>query len=244
MYVADYAKLYADTIRPAIVAADADSRPFVDSSPSNGLLSVAPYVKRWGANPQAASWGDVHYYNYDADCEDPTTYPLARFISEHGFQSFPSYETYAPVTAPQDRSRDSWLLFYRQRHQDGNAQVERMMHRHFRVPAANATLETFAGASTDRDADGSGSGVVGSYAQGQGRTRSSRNQSRLFADYLWLTQLQQARCYETAFAQWRRQRSQPAQTMGILYWQLNDIWPCASPQRRPLPPPQVLGTAQ
>ena len=40
-------------------------------------------------------------------------YPLARFISEHGFQSFPSFESYVPVTAPVDHSRDSWLLFYR-----------------------------------------------------------------------------------------------------------------------------------
>jgi beta-mannosidase len=54
-------------------------------------------------------------------------YPLARFISEHGFQSFPSFESYAPVTAPEDHSRDSWLLFYRQRHQLGNEQVEKMI---------------------------------------------------------------------------------------------------------------------
>ena len=63
-------------------------------------------------------------------------YPLARFISEHGFQSFPSFEGYRPVTAPEDWSRDSWLLFYRQRHQFGNEQVLAMLQRHFRVPPA------------------------------------------------------------------------------------------------------------
>ena len=138
----------------------------------------------------------MHYYNYDADCEDPDSYPLARFISEHGFQSFPSFLSYQPVTEPADWSRDAPLLSYRQRHQDGNEQVLAMMSRHFRVPPAAASAAA-----------------------------TNRSQQRLFDDYLYLTQLQQARCYETAFAQWRRQRSAPANTMGILYWQLNDIWP-------------------
>ena len=76
LYLADYARLYLDIMRPAIAAADPDARPFVDSSPSNGLVSTSPYVKRWdgagkgGADSaQAASWGDVHYYDYEADCE-------------------------------------------------------------------------------------------------------------------------------------------------------------------------------
>lgn len=89
-----------------------------------------PYIKRWGnadiraaPNHSASSWGDAHYYNYDADCEDPSTYPAARFISEHGFQSFPSFRAYRTVTVAEDWSRDSALLAYRQRHQYGNEQV-------------------------------------------------------------------------------------------------------------------------
>ena len=174
----------------------------------------------------------MHYYNYDADCEDPSTYPKARFVSEHGFQSFPSARVYAPVsrlrsrdgasvtavgpprgrrvaavlppycrriaaawppatwpsrttviqpsrgrqaqvTAEEDRSRDSSLLFYRQRHEFGNEQALTMMSRHFRVPPANASV-----------ADG-------------------RSQGELFASYMWLTQLQQARCHEAALRAWR-----------------------------------------
>jgi hypothetical protein len=41
----------------------------VDSSPSNGLESAEPYVKRWGDSSDVR-FGDVHYYNYQDDCQD------------------------------------------------------------------------------------------------------------------------------------------------------------------------------
>ena len=132
----------------------------------------------------------MHYYNYAADCEDPTTYPASRFVSEHGFQAFPSFDVYREVLAPQDWSRESSMIHHRMRHPDGDAQALAMMRRHYRVPPANASAEA---ARADPGA-----------------------QQRLFDDFLFLTQVQQARCYETAFAKWRRDRSAAAQTMGIL----------------------------
>ena len=104
-----------------------------------GLISSSPYVKRWGnvspkSDPAAGSYGDVHYYNYQADCEDASTYPSTRFVSEHGFQSFPSFDVYRTVTAPADWSREAPLMEYRMRHPDGNAQALAQMERHFRVP--------------------------------------------------------------------------------------------------------------
>ena len=171
---------------------------------TEGLEKTAPYVKRWGQTSakrrgsSAGSYGDIHYYNYDADCEDPATYPLARFVSEHGFQAFPSFDVYKTVTAARDWSRESTVVSHRMRHPNGDAQAVNMMRLHFRVPDANAS------------ADGSAA--------------AASRQRQLFDDYLWLTQLQQARCYETAFSVWRRLRSAPANTMGILYWQLNAIW--------------------
>ena len=201
LYVVDYAKLYLDTIKPAIEAVDKTvafnggvGRAFVDSSPSNGVLSGTDelYVKRWN-NSGSYDFGDVHYYNYGADCEDWTTYPRARFISEHGFQSFPSLDSYSKVLIPADYQRDSAVLQFRQRHENGNTEVQDMAQRHFTLPDA-----------TSDDPD---------------------EQKELFDEYCWLTQVQQARCYETALATWRRYKSiDSINTMGILYWQLNDIW--------------------
>jgi hypothetical protein len=39
-------------------------RPYVDTSPSSGLYSQLPYIKRWGNSGDNAA-GDVHYYNYE-----------------------------------------------------------------------------------------------------------------------------------------------------------------------------------
>ena len=79
----------------------------------------------------------MHYYNYWTDCENWTSYPGPRFVSEHGFQSFPSFDTYAKVLkGPDDYSRDSEVLDFRQRHKDGNEQVLAMLERHFKVPDA------------------------------------------------------------------------------------------------------------
>jgi len=222
VYLTDFVKLYVETLRPAVLASDGLSRPFVDTSPSNGLLSEMPYVKRWGnvnakdRKSEAGSFGDIHHYDYDADCEDPSVYPAARFISEHGFQSFPSFRLYRAVTEPQDWSRDSELLEYRMRHPKGTAQMLAMIQRHYRVPpAGNAVAAAATSSATATAATNSATATL---------SPSLISQQSLFDAYLYLTQLQQARCYETAFSAWRRMRSADARTMGILYWQLNDVW--------------------
>ncbi len=46
-----------------------------------------------------------------------------------------------------------------------------------------------------------------------------------FEDFVYLSQVQQGLAIETAVRHWRAQKPR---TMGALYWQLNDTWPCAS----------------
>jgi beta-mannosidase len=149
LYAADYYVLYIQHLLPAILSRDT-SRQFLPSSPSNGgnlyydlqdtehvivthannsaqlrYNDVDPYyyVMRWG-NP-TGNYGDVHWYNYVNDCTDLATYPHSRFVSEYGFQSFPSLITWRTVSDPAlgDWKIDSEFLFKRQHHRNGTAQV-------------------------------------------------------------------------------------------------------------------------
>jgi beta-mannosidase len=125
VYVVDYVKLYIDTVLMELWAHDR-SRPFLPSSPSQGALVQHPfYAMRWGL-PGSNFYGDVHYYNYDADCTDITKYPTGRFISEYGYQSFPSLISWRAVSDPNlgDWKLDGPLINARQHHRNGTAQVK------------------------------------------------------------------------------------------------------------------------
>lgn len=71
------------------------SRPFVASSPTNGLESVK---EGWlSRDPYDTHYGDTHFYDYNSDCWNWTVYPKTRFASEYGFQSWPSFSTIEKV---------------------------------------------------------------------------------------------------------------------------------------------------
>ncbi len=70
-------------------------------------------ARRWGIDASDPRWGDGHYYNYGGDCLDTRIYPRAKFVSEFGFQSFPSFLTAKQATAPQDWSYTSPMFNFR-----------------------------------------------------------------------------------------------------------------------------------
>ncbi|CAF3837497.1 unnamed protein product [Rotaria sordida] len=85
----DYRKLYIHTVMNAIQQVDqGNNRPFVSSSPSNGLETIAEnYIAH---NPEDSLYGDVHFYGYQIDTWDSTTYPIleaTRNISNLYFNS-------------------------------------------------------------------------------------------------------------------------------------------------------------
>uniref|UniRef100_A0A383W609 beta-mannosidase n=1 Tax=Tetradesmus obliquus TaxID=3088 RepID=A0A383W609_TETOB len=200
LFAGDYIALFVDTIR-SIIKKDQPSMAFVDSSPSNGAIvdDERQFVKRWGEDWDPR-YGDVHHYAYDADCEDYSTYPKAKFISEFGSQSYPTFATYAEYTAPSDWQVDNYMTGFRNRRfANGLEVLETQFKRHFRLPA------TWSAPNDPEEA------------------------YKLFRSFFYITHMQQARCYEAAINYWRRLRSQPAGlTMGVLYWQLNDIAAFAS----------------
>jgi beta-mannosidase len=187
MYLVDYNRLYVETVMKNYLSVQNDPRDFVVSSPTNGPYSWEPFTQIWG-NPSDETYGDLHYYNYIADCADVSIYPRARFISEFGFQSYPSLHTLNPAVAPQDLFFNSPIMLNRQHHPDGNTQLLSQLQRHFRLPTAqNHSLQ-------------------------------------LFADQIYLTQAVQSIAYSTALQFWRSIKGEKGHTMGIIYWQLNDIW--------------------
>ncbi|KAG1686517.1 hypothetical protein DVH05_006483 [Phytophthora capsici] len=207
--VADFTKLFVDLIYPSVTAVDS-TRPFVDTSPSNGLYSVDPYVKRWGPS-NGVAFGDVHFYDYNNDCQDYEMYPRARFISEFGFQSWPSAASLHDVSSEQDWEsfQAFWkFLKYRERHENGTTQMLTQLERRFHVPFPFRNEEW-----------------LGDELHVRGDESFGFSIRKRIESYLYLVQIQQSLCYQTAIETWRRGKNPDlGMTMGILYWQLNDIW--------------------
>ncbi|XP_074652140.1 beta-mannosidase-like [Tubulanus polymorphus] len=139
LFYADYVKLYVDTIRDVVTKEDASNRPFVVSSPSNGILEQTR--KNWvQKNPYDEAFGDDHFYVYRGQLWDWKAYPRARFVSEYGFQSLPSFETLKKVSAREDWYYDSKFLQHRQHHANGNKQNLDVLSVNLNIPKTpNAT---------------------------------------------------------------------------------------------------------
>ncbi|XP_055589869.1 beta-mannosidase [Uranotaenia lowii] len=133
-YVAEYKKLYEETIRPTI--AEIDSwREILTSSPSNGdQPRDDDYIAK---NPQDPRFGDVHYYNYEMDGWNPIIYSGGRFISEYGFQSFPAFTSWPVRDLGLNNLTD--LINHRQHSPLGSVPIIRMIDANLPTPSRNST---------------------------------------------------------------------------------------------------------
>ncbi|RLW09380.1 hypothetical protein DV515_00002554 [Chloebia gouldiae] len=140
VYIKDYVTLYVKNIREIVLSED-KSRPFVTSSPTNGLESVK---EGWlSQNPYDTHYGDTHFYDYNSDCWNWTMYPKTRFASEYGFQSWPSFSTIEKVSSPEDWSYTSNFSLHRQHHEGGNIQMLQETGHHFKLPQSSDPVQKF-----------------------------------------------------------------------------------------------------
>jgi beta-mannosidase len=122
---ADYTALFDDVVRQ-VVATEDSTRHYHASCPSNGYLyddtAQKMSVQRMG-DPFDDRFGDTRHYDYTSYCLDSSLFPRGRFVSEYGWQSYPSLATLKPVTEPSDLNINSSWAEHVQHHPDGNPQL-------------------------------------------------------------------------------------------------------------------------
>ncbi|XP_051021441.1 beta-mannosidase [Acomys russatus] len=139
-YIEDYVTLYVKNIREAVLSED-KSRPFIASSPTNGVKTMA---EGWiSTDPDSIHYGDVHFYDYFNDCWNWEVFPKARLVSEYGYQSWPSFSTLEKVSSKEDWSYSSHFSLHRQHHVNGNDEMLQQAELHFRLPQRTDPLRNF-----------------------------------------------------------------------------------------------------
>lgn len=123
-----------------IVIQEDPYRPFVSSSPSNGIMTESEdYISRYPDNP---CFGDTHHYISLGDAWNWKTAPSAKFVSEYGFQSLPSlgllqkYISTEYLKYPFDEG-----LMHREHQRNGIIFLTNFMSQHFNLPDKKANAE-------------------------------------------------------------------------------------------------------
>jgi len=121
----DYKKIFHGVL-PEVVAEYDPARPYWPSSPSSNLED----------DPDSQKMGDVHYWQVWHAAAPFTEYEKQhpRFMSEYGFQSFPSIETVNAYTVPSDHDIQSPIMLAHQKHPRGNQLIREYMLREYPEP--------------------------------------------------------------------------------------------------------------
>lgn len=122
----DYVKMY-EYILPKVLREYDPNTFYWPASPSSG-----------GAfdEPNDENRGDVHYWDVWHGNKPITEYRkfFFRYVSEFGFQSFPSLKTVETFTEPEDRNIFSYVMEKHQRNQSANGKIMNYMEQTFLYP--------------------------------------------------------------------------------------------------------------
>ncbi|WP_136689391.1 beta-mannosidase [Halorhabdus amylolytica] len=125
-HVDDYEALYEETVGATCREED-PSRTFWPGSPSSGPDEDNPY---------SFQAGDIHYWNVWHEGQPFENYLTTepRFVSEFGYQSFPSLDSLRTVLEAEDFNPTAPLMEHHQRNPGGNATILSRLASYFRFP--------------------------------------------------------------------------------------------------------------
>ncbi len=128
----DYVKMY-EYLFPRLLEEEDPDRFYWPASPSSGGSFD---------NPNDPDRGDVHYWEVWHDNKPFTDYRnyYFRYLSEFGFQSFPSIRTIESFTLPEDRNVFSYVMEKHQRNASANGKIMNYMEQTFLYPNDLDTL--------------------------------------------------------------------------------------------------------
>jgi beta-mannosidase len=150
----------------------------------------------------------MHFYgqpdNYSTNCWDVSMYPRARFITEIGWESWPSFVTLGPMLSPQDYGFNASVPVLRQQHPPGQAEITKRVHDNWRWP--------------DRAASNTAVG----YGDELWMTQVAAAQCLTTAVEFWRGTSDELKntTYDRSPLGW----AMLGGNAGILYWQADDTW--------------------
>jgi beta-mannosidase len=119
-----YDDVFYGLIPETLKQLDLNARPYRPSSP----------VGDWKV-PASPTQGDMHYYIAYMDARFEAYYSVkSRFFSEHGFQSFPDFNTVKKFTIRDDWNYLSPVMQHHQRAMGGNQVLDKYMKMYYHYP--------------------------------------------------------------------------------------------------------------
>lgn len=127
-YLVDYDRLYNGIIGKKVHEID-PNRVYWPSSPCSG---PDDFADNWHSD----NMGDMHYWSVWHERKDKEAYLsiTPRFVSEFGYESFPSLDTIKAFADEKDFNFTSKLMEYHQRSPSGNSIILENFSRYFRFP--------------------------------------------------------------------------------------------------------------
>ncbi len=130
-YEEGYAKMFNE-ILPRLVKTHDPTRPYWPSSPSN----ANPEKPIDFENANSTDFGDMHNWSVWHGGKAFSTYRTcdSRFVSEFGFESFPSLKTIKEFCPPDQFDFKSPIMQNHQKNAAGNSKIMRYMKKRFSIP--------------------------------------------------------------------------------------------------------------